>query len=77
MNDTEKQHLDDRLSAIERRLAIIETTLWGQSGNNGINGSLKELKRKMDTLLRFFWVATATPAIIVSMLAVLKFLGKL
>jgi len=77
MTDAEKQHLDQRLADIERRVTVMETTLWGQSGNNGINGSLKELKRKMDTLLRFFWIATATPAIIVSVLAVLKFLGRL
>jgi hypothetical protein len=31
----------------------------------------------MDTLLRFFWVATAIPAITVALLAVLKFLGRL
>ena len=77
MHDAEKPLFHQRLIEIERRLTVLETTLWGQSGNNGINGSLKELKQKMDTLLRFFWIATAIPAVVVSVLAVLKFLGRL
>ena len=77
MTELEKQHLDQRLADIERRVTVVETTLWGQSGRNGLNGTLQEVRRKLDTLLRFFWIATATPAIIVSVLAVLKFLGRL
>ena len=62
---------------MEQRLTAIEITLWGQSGNNGLRSDIRELKRKMDMLLRFFWVATAIPPLVVAVLAVLKFLGKL
>lgn len=77
MNENEQAEIFERLRDIERRLAVLETTLWGQTGDNGVRSDIRELKTKMDMLLRFFWVATALPPIIVSVLAVLKFFGKL
>ena len=68
---------EERLAVIEQRLITLEVTLWGQTGNNGVRSDIRELKRKMDVLLRFFWVASAAPPLVVSVLAVLKFLGKL
>ncbi len=68
---------EERLAVIEQRLVTLEVTLWGQTGNNGVRSDIRELKRKMDVLLRFFWVASAVPPLVVSVLAVLKFLGKL
>jgi len=68
---------EERLAVIEQRLVTLEVTLWGQTGNNGVRSDIRELKRKMDVLLRFFWVASAIPPLVVSVLAVLKFLGKL
>jgi hypothetical protein len=67
----------ERFTAMEHRLTAVEVTLWGQRGDNGIRSSLADLRRKMDMLLRFFWIATATPAIVVSIVALLKFIGKL
>jgi len=69
--------IEERLAVIEQRLVTLEVTLWGQTGNNGVRSDIRELKRKMDVLLRFFWVASAIPPLVVSVLAVLKFLGKL
>ncbi len=69
--------IEERLAVIEQRLVTLEVTLWGQTGNNGVRSDIQELKRKMDVLLRFFWVASAIPPLVVSVLAVLKFLGKL
>jgi len=68
---------EERLAVIEQRLVTLEVTLWGQTGNNGVRSDIRELKRKMDVLLRLFWVASAIPPLVVSVLAVLKFLGKL
>jgi hypothetical protein len=62
---------------VEHRLTILEVTLWGQGGGNGIKGALAELTRKMDLLLRFFWIATTVPLIVAAVVAVLQFLGKL
>lgn len=67
----------ERFMELEHRLTTVEVTLWGQSGDNGIKSSLADLRRKMDMLLRFFWITTAIPAITVALLAILKFLGKL
>jgi len=67
----------ERLRKTEERLTRIETVLWGADGHNGLRSDIRELKRKMDTLLRFFWVATAIPPLVVAVLAILKFIGKL
>lgn len=68
---------EERITKIEHRLTSIEVTLWGQTGNNGLRSDIKELKAKIDVLLRFFWIASALPAITIAVLGVLKFLGKL
>jgi hypothetical protein len=71
----EKMH--ERFSAFDRRTTTLEVTLWGQTGNNGLRSDIKDLRRKMDLLLRFFWVTSALPPITVALLGILKFLGKL
>lgn len=76
----ECQHCRDRFSdnikSIEARLIVLETTLWGRGGENGVRGSISSLQKKMDTLLRFFWVAASIPAIAVAIIAFLKFIGR-
>jgi hypothetical protein len=67
----------ERFSAMDRRLTTLEVTLWGQRGDNGLRAALNDLRRKMDMLLRFFWVATSIPAIAVGVIALLKFMGRL
>ena len=62
---------------MEKRLTTIEVTLWGRDGDNGLRAAINDLRRKMDILLRFFWVAAAIPAIAVGVIAVLKFMGKI
>ena len=69
--------LGQTMISYEDRLTRIETVLWGTDGKNGLRSDIRELKRKMDMLLRFFWVATAIPPLVVSVLAVLKFFDKL
>lgn len=77
MSESEYSEIFERLRKTEDRLTRLETVLWGTDGNNGLRSDIRELKRKMDMLLRFFWVATAIPPLVVSILAVLKFFGKL
>ena len=72
-----RESQNHRLTKMEHRLTTLEVTLWGQTGRNGLRSDIRELKRKMDMLLRFFWVATAIPPLVVAVLAVLKFIGKL
>lgn len=75
--DELRERMGERLSKLEHRLTTIEVTLWGQRGDNGLRAAINDLRRKMDILLRFFWVATSIPAIAVTVVVVLKFMGKL
>jgi len=77
MNEHDPTELSTRLLETEKRLTMIEVTLWGTNGENGLRSDIRELKRKMDTLLRFFWIATAIPPLVVTILSVLKFFGKI
>ena len=77
MSESEQSEMFERLRKTEGSLTRLETVLWGSDGNNGLRSDIREMKRKMDMLLRFFWVATAIPPLVVSILAVLKFFGKL
>lgn len=77
MNDPEHTEIFDRLREVERRITVLEITLWGQTGNNGLRSDIRDLKAKMDLLLRFFWVATALPPVTLALIGILKFLGKL
>ncbi len=77
MSDQEQTEIFTRLRDIERRLTVLEVTLWGQTGDNGLRSDIRELKRKMDVLLRFFWVATAIPPLVGAIIGILKFLGKI
>ena len=67
----------ERFSSMDNRLTTLEVTLWGQRGDNGLRAAINDLRRKMDMLLRFFWVATSIPAIAVAVIALLKFMGRM
>lgn len=73
----EHEEIFARLREIEKRLTVLEVTLWGQTGENGLRSDIRDLKSKMDMLLKFFWVTTAIPPLVVAVLGVLRFLGKL
>jgi hypothetical protein len=75
--DDYRDKVSERFSKLEHRLTTIEVTLWGQRGDNGLRAALNDLRRKMDILLRFFWVAASIPTIAVAVIAFLKFLDKL
>lgn len=67
----------ERFAQMQTRLTTLEVTLWGQHGDNGVRAAINDLRRKMDMLLRFFWVAASIPAIAVAVIALLKFVGRL
>jgi len=72
-----RDKLAERFTRVDNRLTTIEVTLWGQHGDNGLRAAINDLRRKMDMLLRFFWVAASIPAIAVAVIAILKFMGRL
>ena len=77
MTENESNEVFERLRESEKRLTMIEVTLWGTNGDNGLRSDIRELKSKMDTLLRFFWVATAIPPLTIGIIAIFKFFGKI
>jgi len=54
-----RERFNECLGNLEKRLTTVEVTLWGLHGENGLRSDIKEMKRKVDSLLRFFWVASA------------------
>jgi hypothetical protein len=72
-----RERFNERIGNLEKRLTTVEVTLWGLHGENGLRSDIKEMKRKVDSLLRFFWVASALPPITFTIVGILKFLGKL
>jgi hypothetical protein len=75
--ESNREQMLSQLLQMEKRITTLEVTLWGRGGENGVRGAINDLRRKMDIMLRFFWVATATPAIAVAVIAILKFVGKI
>lgn len=77
MNEHDTTEIFNRLREIEKRQTVLEVTLWGTNGNNGLRSDIRYLKAKMDLLLRFFWIATALPPLTLALIGILKFIGKL
>jgi hypothetical protein len=75
--DACRERFSERLGSIEQRLTTLEVTLWGLHGENGLRSDIREMKRKMDMILRWVWVTSALPPLTVGLIAILKFLGKL
>ena len=66
--------------ALDRRLLALEITVRGEHGDNGLKAALKRLYDRFDAFerkaIRVIAVGTALPGIVVAVVAVLRFLGK-
>lgn len=71
----------DKLVAFDRRLLALEIVVRGEDGRNGIKSQLNTLCMRFDAFerkaIRWIAVGTALPGIVVGVLGVLKFFGKL
>ena len=47
----DSEHVDKRLSQVERQTAVITTELVGISGNNGLKSEIRALHLKVDRLI--------------------------
>ena len=76
-----REDVRDRFAEVDRRLLALEITVRGEDGHNGMRAQLKELCVRFDQFekkaIRLIAVGTALPGIVVGLVAVLKFLGKL
>lgn len=71
----------DNLSAFDRRLLALEIVVRGEDGRNGMKSQLNKLCDRFDQFekkgIRLIAIGTALPGIVVAVLGVLKFIGKL
>ncbi len=71
----------DKLAAFDRRLLALEIIVRGEDGRNGIKSQINTLCLRFDAFekkaIRWIAVGTALPGIVVGVLGVLKFIGKL
>lgn len=71
----------DEIIALDHRLLALEIVVRGEDGRNGIKSQLNTLCLRFDAFekkaIRWIAVGTALPGIVVGVLGVLKFFGKL
>lgn len=76
-----RESVRDRLAAFDRRLLALEIIVRGEDGRNGMKAQLTALCARFDAFekkaIRWIAVGTSLPGIVVAVVAVLKFLGKM
>ena len=76
-----REDVRDRLAEVDRRLLALEITVRGKDGHNGLKSQVKTLCDRFDAFekkaIRIIAVGAALPGIVVGVVAVLKFAGKL
>ena len=76
-----REDVRNKLAAFDRRLLALEIVVRGEDGRNGMKAQLTKLCDRFDAFekkaIRVIAIATALPGIVITVLAVLKFIGKL
>jgi hypothetical protein len=76
-----REAVRDKLAAFDHRLLALEIVVRGEDGRNGMKAQLSKLCERFDAFekkaLRVITIATALPGIVITVVAVLKFIGKL
>ena len=76
-----REDVKDRLAAFDRRLLALEIVVRGEDGRNGMKSQLTGLCERFDAFekkaIRWIAIGTSLPGVIVAVVAVLKFFGKL
>ncbi len=76
-----REDVRDKLAAFDHRLLALEIVVRGEDGRNGMKAQLSKLCERFDAFekkaLRVITIATALPGIVITVVAVLKFIGKL
>jgi len=75
-----REAVRDRLAAFDRRLLALEIIVRGEDGHNGMKAQLNTLCQRFDAFerkaIRVIAIATSLPGIVIAVVAVLKFLGR-
>ena len=76
-----RESVRDRLAAFDRRLLALEIIVRGEDGRNGMKAQLTGLCERFDAFekkaIRWIAIGTSLPGVVVGVVAVLKFLGRL
>jgi flagellar motor component MotA len=76
-----REAVRERLAAFDRRLLALEIVVRGEDGHNGMKSQLSKLCDRFDQFekkaIRVIAIGTSLPGVVVAVLGVLKFLGKL
>ena len=76
-----REDVRDKLAAFDRRLLALEIIVRGEDGHNGMKSQLKGLCDRFDQFekkaIRLIAIGTALPGIVVAVLGILRFLGRL
>jgi len=75
-----REDVRDRLATFDHRLLALEIGVRGEDGKNGMKAQLQKLCEQFDRFekkaVRVIAVATALPGIVVAVVVVLRFLGR-
>jgi len=75
-----RESVRDRLASFDRRLLALEIVVRGEDGRNGMKSQLTTLCDRFDAFekkaIRVIAIGTSLPGVIVTVVAVLKFLGR-
>ena len=75
-----REDVRDRIAMVDRRLLALEIVVRGEDGHNGMKSQLSKLCDRFDQFerkaIRVIAIGTALPGIVVAVLGVLRFLGK-
>lgn len=76
-----RESVRDKLATFDHRLLALEIVVRGEDGRNGMKAQLNTLCERFDQFekkaLRVITIATAIPGIVIAVVAILKFIGKL
>jgi len=76
-----RESVRDRLSTFDRRLLALEIIVRGEDGRNGMKAQLTGLCERFDAFekkaIRWIAIGTSLPGVVVAVVAVLRFLGRL
>jgi hypothetical protein len=75
-----RESVRDRLAAFDRRLLALEIIVRGEDGHNGMKAQLGKLCDRFDAFekraIRWIAIGTSLPGVIVGVVAVLRFFGR-
>lgn len=78
--ETCREELQRRMASFDRRILALEIIVRGEDGRNGMKAQLRILCERFDTFekkaLRWIAIGTSLPGVVVAVVAVLRFLGR-